>query len=119
MPRFGKHVIEDLEEIDYDELKDTAGVKVIRFDEDIRHVYTSRNTSPFGYIALIGSTKLSIYLAYADELVVMYDHTWTMGQWDLRLNNIGPKVELFDFTDSCESFVTYSTSGEIALWSLQ
>lgn len=31
--RMGKQ--EDMDEIDYDELKDTAGVKVIRFDEDI------------------------------------------------------------------------------------
>jgi hypothetical protein len=27
-----------MEEVDYDELKDTAGVKVIRYDEDIKYV---------------------------------------------------------------------------------
>ena len=35
----------DDDELDYNELKDTAGVKVIRFDEDIRRVFCSRNTS--------------------------------------------------------------------------
>jgi hypothetical protein len=36
---------EDADEVAYDELKDTAGVKVIRFDEDIKRVMCSRNTS--------------------------------------------------------------------------
>ena len=42
------------EEPNYDELKDTAGVKVIRFDEDIRSIFCAQNTSPFGYIAVLG-----------------------------------------------------------------
>jgi hypothetical protein len=65
--------MDELEEVDYDELKDTAGVKVIRFDEDIRRVFCSRNISPFGYIAILGETKMCLYLAYADEIVAMYD----------------------------------------------
>lgn len=60
--------IDDLDDVDYDEQKDTAGVKVIRFDEDIRQVFCSSNTSPFGYIAVLGSTKLTMYLAYAEEI---------------------------------------------------
>jgi hypothetical protein len=45
---------DDLEEVDYDELKDTAGVKTIRFEEDIRSVFCARNTSQFGYMAIVG-----------------------------------------------------------------
>ena len=75
--RVGKQ-FDDIEEVDYDELKDNAGVKVIRFDEYIRRVFCARNTSPFGYIAILGNTKISIYLAYADEIVAMYDHILTM-----------------------------------------
>ena len=104
--------------VDFDELKDTAGVKVIRFDEDIRKVFCARSTSPFGYIAVLGTNKLSIYLAYADEATAMYDHIVTMSQWDFRNRNVGPKVELIDFTDSCESFVSYQSTGEICLWSI-
>ena len=64
---------DDFDEVDYDVLKDTAGVKVIRFDEDIQRVFCSRNTGPFGYIAIVGNTKLSLYLAYAEEIVAVYD----------------------------------------------
>ncbi len=63
----------DLEEEDASDLKDSAGVKVIRYEEDIRAVYTSRNTCDFGYLAVIGVTKLTIYLAYADEIIASYD----------------------------------------------
>jgi aspartyl/asparaginyl-tRNA synthetase len=63
----------DFEEEDLSDLKDSAGVKVIRYEEDIKAVYTSRNTCDFGYLAVIGVTKLTIYLAYADEIVATYD----------------------------------------------
>jgi len=33
--------------------------------------------------------------------------------------NAGSRVELLDFSDSCEFFVTYSGTGEIALWSIR
>lgn len=115
--RMGKQ--EDADEVAYDELKDTAGVKVIRFDEDIKRVMCSRNTSAFGYIAIIGTTKTSMYLAYADEVLAIYDHAWTLNQWDLRLNSAGSRVELIDFTDSCENFYTYSCTGELACWSIK
>ena len=35
------------------------------------------------------------------------------------MNNIGPRIELLEFTDTCESFFTYSSTGDIALWSLK
>ena len=110
---------DEVDEIDYNELKDTAGVKVIRYDEDIRKVYCSRNTSPFGYIAIIASTKLSIYLAYADEINAMYDLAWTLTQWDLREFDSGARVEIIEFSDSCESIFTYSNTGELSIWSLK
>ena len=62
---------------------------------------------------------MSLYYAYADEIVAMYDHKWTLNQWDLRMNNSGVRVELLDITDSCQSFVTYSSSGEVSLWSIK
>ena len=39
---------------------------------------TSRNISPFGYVALIGETKLSIYLTYAEHDSCTYDRIWTL-----------------------------------------
>ena len=110
---------EEQDDVAYDELKDTAGVKVIRFDEDIKKVMCSRNTSAFGYIAIIGTTKMSIFLAYADEVLCIYDHSMTLNQWDLRMNSAGSRVELIDFSDSGESFFTYSTTSELAVWSLK
>ena len=83
---------DDFDEVDYDVLKDTAGVKVIRFDEDIQRVFCSRNTGPFGYIAIVGNTKLSLYLAYAEEIVAVYDQVWTITQMDLKRNLVGQKI---------------------------
>lgn len=99
-------------------MKDTAGVKKIRFDEDIRRIFCSKNICPFGYIAILGKTKLSIYLAYADEAVAMYDLQWILNQWDLRLNAAGTKIDLLDFSSDGNSFITLSASGEIAEWDL-
>lgn len=82
-------------------------------------MFCSRNTSPFGYIAIIGNTKVSIYLAYADEIVAMYDHIWTLNQWDLRMNSAGARADLIDFTDSCESFVVNSCTGDVTTWSIK
>lgn len=111
----------DDDDVDYNELKDTAGVKVIRFDEDIKRVFCSRNTSPFGYIAVVGVTKICIYLAYAEEVVAMYDHVMTLTQYDVRCANLGHRIDLLDFTKSCELFFTYSTqcTGDIGIWSLK
>ena len=109
---------DDFDEVDYDVLKDTAGVKVIRFDEDIQKVFCSRNTGPFGYIAIVGNTKLSLYLAYAEEINAVYDWVWTLTQMDLKRNLIGQKIQLLDFSNKCDEFYTYSQTGEIAVWSI-
>lgn len=69
---------EEYDDIDYDAQKDTAGVKVVRFDEDIQRIFCSKNTGPLGYIAIVGSTKISVYLAYSEEIVAVYDHVWTL-----------------------------------------
>ena len=69
---------EDFDDVDYDVLKDTAGVKVVRFDEDIQRVFCSKNTGQFGYIAIVGNTRISLYLAYAEEIVAVYDHVMTL-----------------------------------------
>ena len=49
----------------------------------------------------------------------MYDHIWTIRSWDFRTHNLGPKVQLIDFTASGESFISYHQSGEIAVWSIE
>ncbi len=46
-------VVDD-EDVDPDELKDTAGVKTIRLQEDIKRIFTSKNTSQYSYLAIIG-----------------------------------------------------------------
>jgi hypothetical protein len=33
--------------------------------------------------------------------------------------NIGPRIELVEFTDSCERFISYSSTGDIAVWSIK
>ncbi len=57
-------------------------------------------------------------MAYADEVLCVYDHVWTLNQWDLRLNNAGSKVELIDFADAGQTFFIYSTTGEVSQWHL-
>ena len=64
-------------EMNYD-VKDTAGVKVIHFDEDVQKVFCARNTSPFGYIAVVGQNMVILYLTYAEEASAAYDHIWKL-----------------------------------------
>jgi hypothetical protein len=84
----------DDEDADLDELKDTAGVKTIRLQEDILKVFTSKNTSAFGYIAILTVAKLRIYYVYADDSQVTYDEVWVIDQWYFRKLNLGHKIEL-------------------------
>ena len=109
---------DEQDDIDYDVQKDTAGVKVVRFDEDIQRIFCSRNTGSFGYITIVGNTKLSLYLAYAEEIVAVYDHVWTLTQMDLKRNLVGSKIQLLDFTANCDEFITYSQTGEIVSWAI-
>ena len=111
--------VDEQEEEDYEELKDTAGVKKIRFDESIRRVFCSSNTSNFGYIAILGKTKISIHQCYSDEASAFYDHMWTMNQWDFRMTKSGSRMELLDFSNDSNFFITLAQSGELAQWNLQ
>ena len=98
---------------------ETVGIKVIVFDEVIKQMVTSRNISPFGYLALIGETKMSIYLTYAEEDSCTYDHIWTINFWDLRKLQIGKRIELIDFSNNCEEFIAVTNTGELNLWSIK
>ena len=98
---------------------ETVGIKVIVFDEVIKQMVTSRNISPFGYLALIGETKMSIYLTYAEEDTCTYDHIWTINFWDLRKLQIGKRIELIDFSNNCEEFIAVTNTGELNLWSIK
>ena len=89
------------------------------FDEVIRQMVTSRNISPFGYVALIGDTKLSIYLTYAEQDSCTYDRIWTLNFAELRKLNIGKRIELIDFTPNCEEFIAISNTGDMTIWSLK
>jgi len=80
---------------------------------------TSRNVSPFGYLALIGDTKMSIYLTYAEEDTCTYDHVWTINFMDMRKNQIGKRIELIDFAPNCEEFIAVTNTGDLTLWSLK
>ena len=80
---------------------------------------TSRNISPFGYIVLIGSTKLSVYLSYAEGESCTYDRVWTLNFMDMRKLKIGRSIELIDFTPNCEDIVAFTNTGELTLWSLK
>ena len=80
---------------------------------------TSRNVCPFGYIALIGETKLTIYLTYAEDDSCTYDPVWTVNFMDLRKLNIGKRIELIDFSPNCEEFIAVMNTGELTLWSIK
>lgn len=69
---------DDFEDVEFDDLKNTAGVKVIRYDEDVKGVFCTKNTSPYGYLAILGKRSISLYMAYADEGFAVYDHLWTL-----------------------------------------
>lgn len=92
---------------------------MIVFDEVIKEMITSRNISPFGYLALIGDTKVSLYLTYAEEDSCTYDHVWTINFWDLRKLAIGKRIELVDFSPNCEELVAITNTGDITLWSIK
>lgn len=89
------------------------------FDEVIRQMVTSRNISPFGYVVLIGDTKLSIYLTYAEQDSCTYDRVWTLNFAELRKLQIGKRIELIDFTPNCEEFVAITNTGDLTIWSLK
>ena len=97
----------------------SVGVKIIMFDEEIRSMIPARNISPYGYLALIGETKMSIYLAYAEEEICTYDHVWTINFWDFRNQDIGKSIEVIDFSPNCEDFVAYMNDGKITTWSIK
>ena len=102
-----------------DEEPESIGVKVIVFDEEIKKLIPARNISPYGYLALIGESKLSVYLAYAEDESCTYDHIWTINFWDLRKENIGKSIETIDFSPNCEDFVAYMNSGKIVTFSIK
>mmetsp|Transcript_6206 Transcript_6206/g.8300 ORF Transcript_6206/g.8300 Transcript_6206/m.8300 type:complete len:87 (-) Transcript_6206:758-1018(-) len=80
---------------------------------------TSRNISPFGYIVLIGDTKLQVFLSYAEGDSCTYDRIWTLNFMEMRKLDIGRNIELIDFTPNCEDFVATTNTGELTLWSLK
>ena len=80
---------------------------------------TSRNITPFGYICLIGDTKMSIYLAYSEEDSCTYDRIWNINFWDLRALDLSQRIELVDLSPSCEEFVAVSNTGSVSLWSIK
>lgn len=80
---------------------------------------TSRSVCPFGYLALIGETKLAIYLTYAEEDSCTYDLIWTVNFSEMRKLGIGKRIELIDFSPNCEELVAVSNTGEVSLWSLK
>ena len=75
--------------------------------------------SPYGYIALIGETKMSIYLAYAEEETCTYDHIWTITFWDYRDYDIGSCFEVIDFSQNCEEFVAYTNNEMIVTFDIK
>lgn len=80
---------------------------------------TSRNISPFGYLALIGDTKMSIFLTYAEDDTCTYDRVWNINFWDLRALGLGKRIELIDFSPNCEEFVAVTNTGDFSLWSIK
>ena len=68
---------------------------------------------------MIGESKLSIYLAYAEDESCTYDHVWTISFWSLRKEDIGKSIEVIDFSPNCEDFVAYMNSGKIVTFSIK
>lgn len=94
-------------------------MKVIRFDEVIKGVFCAKNVTPYGYFAIVGTQSTSVYLAYAEEGFAVYDHIWTLSQYDCRRANVGASIALVEFlANGTGDFLTYSQTGQIAQWSL-
>jgi hypothetical protein len=70
-------------------------------------------------MGLIGRTKISIFLGYADEENCVFDHVWTINFLDLRKHGIGRSIKLIDFSLNCEQFVCYTNTGHIVTWDLK
>jgi hypothetical protein len=80
---------------------------------------TAGSTSLFGYFALIGKTKVSIFNAYADEESCVYDHVWTIDFINFRNLNIGLSIKKLDIAANCESFCGYTNTGIICIWNIK
>ena len=80
---------------------------------------TARNVAAFGFFALIGKSKISIFSAYADEEFCIYDEVWTIEFISLLGLGIGLSIKLLDFSTNCESFCGYTNIGYICTWDIK
>ena len=96
------------------------GISLLQtFDETIKSMVPSRNVCPYGYLALLGETKMTIYLTYAEEESCTYDVVWNINFSEMRKMNIGKRIEMIDFCPNCEEFIAVSNTGEVSLWSIK
>jgi hypothetical protein len=80
---------------------------------------TARNTASLGYFALIGDTKVTVFLTYADEESCTVDHIWTLNFVDFIGQGFGLSIKHLDFSNDCENFVAYTNTGHIAQWDVK
>jgi hypothetical protein len=72
---------------------------------------TARNTASLGYFALIGDTKVTVFLTYADEESCTVDHIWTINFVEFIGQGFGLSIKQLDFSNDCENFVAYTNTG--------
>lgn len=74
----------------------------------------------FGYVAVVGVDRFSIYLMYEDS-VNGCDKDLIMDckyKQDKSLRKYG-KINCLDFEDNCQTFVTGTSMGWIVTWKLE
>lgn len=90
----------------------------MKWDEEILNLITARNTAAVGYFALIGRTKMSIFLVYAEDENCSVDHIWTINNTEFLGQNWS-SIKVLDFSTNCENFVAYTNTGVIGLWDIK
>ena len=94
--------------------------KSLEFDQQIDGIFTSRSTTDYGYVALIGKMKFTIYYIYDDNIGGCdYQVVWSKDyRFDRSIRAMGQIISL-DFEQQCVTFITGTAQGWICIWDLQ
>jgi hypothetical protein len=79
----------------------------------------ANNASEFGYIAVLDSTKVVIYLAQTEEQSITYDEVYRYDFWRLRRQGLGETIDKIDFTMSCKEFIGLTSKGAVCRFGLR
>mmetsp|Transcript_27145 Transcript_27145/g.41301 ORF Transcript_27145/g.41301 Transcript_27145/m.41301 type:complete len:263 (-) Transcript_27145:939-1727(-) len=81
--------------------------KTLEFDQPIEAVFTSRASTQYGYLAVVGKMKFTIYYIYDDNVGGSdFQVVWSKDyRFDKHIRTMGQIISL-DFEDRCVTFIT-------------